>query len=199
MRAGQAQLLIDPARFRGTVQAAVNRGITQSAAFLVQYIKVNMSRRGVTSTPGDPPAIQTGTLSRAISKTPTQNGTAFVHTSGVKYAPILEYGGTIKPKTRRYLTIPIGQEGKKIRREAIGSLYVSDRQLIPWMSKRGNLLLMEKSSKSGKMLPRFVLKRSVYIKARPFMRPPLQNKMVRAEIVRHFFEASTRQFVALTK
>jgi phage gpG-like protein len=190
---------MDPARFRGTVQAAVNRGITQSAAFLVQYIKVNMSRRGVTSTPGNPPAIQTGNLSRSISKTPTQNGTTFVHTSGVEYAPILEYGGTIKPVAKQYLTIPIGREGRRIRKEAKGSLENSPRDMFFYKSKRGNLLLMERHGKRNKATPRFVLKRSVYIRARPFMRPPLQNKMVRAEIIRHFLEASTRQFVALTK
>lgn len=73
------------------------------------------------------------------------------------YAPPHEFGGVIRPKTGKYLAIPIGSYRGSPRSH-------SDLQLRK--SRSGNLLLVDASG-----TPQYVLKESVTIPARPFMRP----------------------------
>lgn len=184
---GNITMLINPAKVRGTLANVIDNGMNMAGAVMVGYIKDTFSRTGgPASRPGTPPAVQTGTLRRAIQKTPSVRGVVYVHTSGVKYAPTLEYGGPIKATTKQYLAIPIGREGRRIRRDAKDTLYNSDRNLFVIKSKKGNLLLMERHGKRQKVTPRFVLKRSVFIKARPFMRPALASRTVQRAMARAF-------------
>ena len=84
---------------------------------------------------------------------------------GVKYARILERGGTIRPKRVQYLTIPF--PGVKGRARNYSNSFV-------FKSKKGNLILAQKkmglsfsggslSSSRGALTPLFVLKKSVDI------------------------------------
>lgn len=184
---GNITMLINPAKVRGTLANVVDNGMNMAGAVMVGYVKDTFSKTGgPASRPGTPPAVQTGTLRRAIQKTPSVRGVVYVHTSGIPYAGKLEYGGTIKPTTKQYLAVPLGREGKRIRRDAKDTLYNSNRNLFVIRSKKGNLLLMERHGKRQKVTPRFVLKRSVYIKARPFMRPALASRTVQKSMARAF-------------
>lgn len=73
------------------------------------------------------------------------------------YAPPHEFGGVIRPKNGKYLAIPIGSYRGSPRSH-------TDLQLRK--SRSGNLLLVDASG-----TPQYVLKESVQIPARPFMRP----------------------------
>lgn len=181
MRIGSSIKMVgDPAQFRQRLASMVDRGMNAAGAVMVEYLKNMYSQTGgPASRPGTPPAVQTGVLKRATQKTPSVRGVVYVHTSGIPYAGKLEYGGTIKPKNKQYLAVPLGREARRIRTEAKDTLENSPRNLFVIRSKKGNLLLMERHGKRQKVTPRFVLKRSVYIKARPFMRPALANQRLR--------------------
>jgi phage gpG-like protein len=81
----------------------------------------------------------------------------FIASTGVKYARIHQYGGWIKPKNAKALTIPISKQAQ-------GKL--------PWKSlflhktKKGAFL---SDRKGNKLVNHFVLKKAVYIPARPFL------------------------------
>lgn len=95
--------------------------------------------------------------------------------SSSKYALIHETGGTIRPKRRKFLAIPLPTAQAKagaMRGNLVGldpaggttpSLY-GVKGLVLFKSKAGNLLLGE--PKPGGIVPLFVLKRSVTIPPR---------------------------------
>lgn len=85
---------------------------------------------------------------------------------GVKYARILEEGGTITPKRKKALTIPLpGVKGWA--RNYPGAFIIK--------SKTGNLLLVEKKGKAG-IRPLFVLKKSVEIPAFHWLQKSVDQK-----------------------
>lgn len=98
----------------------------------------------------------------------------------IKYAGILETGGTITAKNAKYLTIPLpsaltptGQLKKKAREW--------DNTFVK-KSKAGNLILYQHNGK-GKVTPLFILKKSVRIKPRRYMEKTMKemkNRIVMA-------------------
>ena len=101
---------------------------------------------------------RSGQLRRGIQKRVSVMGDAFkleVGTQGVKYARILEKGGTIHPKRRQYLTVPL--PGVKGRARDYPNAFIIK-------SKKGNLLIVERKGKAD-LRPLFVLKKSVTIPA----------------------------------
>lgn len=101
---------------------------------------------------------RTGQLARGIRQKVTIRGDTYrleVGTSGVKYARILEKGGTIRATRKQYLTIPLGST------QGSASNYPNAFII---KSKKGNLLIVEKVGKD-KLKPLFVLKKSVRIPA----------------------------------
>lgn len=101
---------------------------------------------------------RTGQLARGIRKKVSTTGNVYrleVGTSGVKYARILEKGGTIRATRKQYLTIPLGGT------QGTASNYPNAFII---KSKKGNLLIVEKVGKD-KLKPLFVLKKSVRIPA----------------------------------
>lgn len=200
IRPGPITLTLNPAQFRGHVQNAINRGLVGAASVLVEAIKDSMSRTGgPASAPGTPPAVQGNTLRKGIARTSPQNGEIIVHTSNVRYAYVQEYGGPITPRTKQYLAVPLGPEARRIRRDAKDTLLNSSRDLFVYKSKRGNLLLMERHGKRQRATPRFVLKRSVTLPERPFMRPAIRNRFVQMLMAKAFAEKSMRSFQRLVK
>ena len=102
---------------------------------------------------------RTGQLARGIRKKVFTAGDIYrleVGTVDVKYARILEKGGTIRPTRKQYLTVPLG------RTKGSASDY-PDAFIIK--SKKGNLLIVEKVGKRQRLKPLFVLKKQVRIPA----------------------------------
>jgi hypothetical protein len=83
------------------------------------------------------------------------------------YAPVHEYGATIRPVRAQVLTIPISDEARK--RRSPGRF--SRRQTFWAKTKRGHLILFWRRNKKADPEPIFLGVRSVRIPARPFMRP----------------------------
>jgi phage gpG-like protein len=114
--------------------------------------------------------IRTGTLSRSlyaeISEQATTQAVVSVGTN-LEHAAIHEFGGTIKAKKSRYLAIPVG--------ERTGSpLKYSDLKVRK--TGGGTLVLVDPN---GRL--QYVLKASVEIPARPYLRPALDEKGERAK------------------
>ena len=81
--------------------------------------------------------------------------------TNLEYAAIHEFGGVIQAKRRKYLAIPVG--------ELTGSPMKYDLHAIK--TRKGNLVLMDASGKV-----QYVLKPSVRIPARPYLRPAFDEK-----------------------
>jgi phage gpG-like protein len=82
------------------------------------------------------------------------------------YAAIHEMGGTIVPKTKKMLAIPT--KYARGRRPA-------DFQNTFVLQAYGKAIIMQKTGKTDRSIrPLFVLKRSVTIPKRPFLKPALE-------------------------
>lgn len=88
------------------------------------------------------------------------------------YAEIQNDGGPIRPRTVRYLAIPVG----KTRNKAIAPWPRDRSDLVLIKSKKGNLLLA-KVSKKGKIDPQYVLKPSVELKGRRYLERALESSL----------------------
>jgi len=188
------------ARMRKAARDAVNAGAVELQAAVKQKLNKgasNITSGGRSSSPGDPPNKNTGTLGRSIQidRTGLDKTAPFARVgSGLPYARILEVGGTIRPTRVKLLPIPIGVAGRRARRDA-GSSLRNDKSLVLIESKKGNKLLVRfvGTGKRQKMVPLFVLKDKVTIRARPYLRPTLaEERQNVANTMLRFFRAALR-------
>jgi HK97 gp10 family phage protein len=106
----------------------------------------------------------TRNLSRSLHKEVTERSkdrAAVEIGTNVEYAAIHEFGGTIKAKSAKYLSIPVGSYTGSPRK-------YSDLRLRK--TGNGNLVLVDAGNKV-----QYVLKSSVEIPARPYLRPALDE------------------------
>lgn len=113
--------------------------------------------------------IRTRQLSRSLASehaeiTPTRV-TDNIGTN-LEYGPIHEYGGTIRAKKGKYLAIPIGG----MKGSPVG------KGLSLRKTGGGTLLLVDGSGQA-----QFVLKESVTITARPYLRPAYDDNQAKAQ------------------
>ena len=94
--------------FQGLAREGVKRGNMAVAKLAQNSMRDNFSRTGryTSSAPGMPPNIRRGFLRRSIQVRPKGDMSAEVWSDSA-YAMIHEKGGIIRPKTRKYLTIPL--------------------------------------------------------------------------------------------
>jgi HK97 gp10 family phage protein len=138
--------------------------VLDNAALAGGMVLLNAARKNIK----DSGLIRTGNMSRSLHQEVVERtATSATVEAGtnVEYAAIHEYGGTIRPKSGKYLAIPIGT--------LTGSPTKHDLRLIK--SGSGNLLLLDESGTA-----QYVLKTSVDMPARPYLRPALDDN--RAEI-----------------
>lgn len=118
--------------------------------------------------------VRSGDLRRSISINVQDEGKVTRGTIGsnVVYARIHELGGTIKPITKRYLTIPFpgtktpAGVGRGSARDYSNTFFKK--------SKAGNLILFQKNGKS--IVPLFLLRdKPVQIPARPYLMPAMEK------------------------
>ncbi len=143
------------------VQKNIEQGSWVPNAALTQAVKGN-----------NKPLRDSGKLLASITHTVRDN-TAVIGTNHPS-AVILHNGGTITPKTSRYLAIPLGAETRRFMRtygatpRACLDAMKADGYKV-WVAK--GCILVQKG-KTGRVRALFVLKKSVRIPARPFMRLP---------------------------
>lgn len=113
--------------------------------------------------------IRTRTLSRSLhTEVSMESSSRAVAETGtnIEHAAIHEFGGTIKPKSSKYLAIPVGT-------------YKDSPRNHPGLKLRktggGNLVLVTKAG-----VVQYVLKSSVEIPARPYLRPAFDEHQAEA-------------------
>jgi len=93
-------------------------------------------------------------------------GTHVGNTAKVKYAGILEEGGKITPKSKKYLTIPLpGVKG--LARNYPDAFIIK--------SKAGNLLIVQKDAR-GRLKPLFLLRKEVTIPAFHWLSESIEDR-----------------------
>lgn len=121
---------------------------------------------------GDGPENQTGSYRRSIKMTRkglrSKTRPRVLVGPRIWYAPVQEYGGELKAK-KGYLTIPLNRTARSIAKKKA----FRQHKLITIRSKAGNLIMGRKTAKRKDFRPLFVLKKSVHLRARPFVRPTL--------------------------
>lgn len=90
-------------------------------------------------------------------------GTGIPPAQSVVYAQIQEKGGTIKPRNRKYLTVPL---------PGIKGVAANFPDSFILKSKTGKLLIVERDGKGG-LRPLFALKTQVQLPAREWFSTPL--------------------------
>jgi hypothetical protein len=170
------------------IKRAVDAGLTNAAKTHKELVNANWSRSGRlgSSTPGSPPGVRTARLRNSLVATPGRNG----HSSsgvakGVPYARILELGGTIRAR-RSYLTVPVNQAAKRLSEKGLASY----GKMFTFRSKKGNVILMGTTKVRSQTtpgrgvtirdnsIPVFVLKKSITLRARPYLRPRAKDPSI---------------------
>jgi len=127
--------------------------------------------------------IDTGVLRNSVSyrvELDKDGGSVSVGVSGVPYAAMQEFGGTIRPKRARALTIPVAPWAKNRRARDFKLVLIRRRG-----QSDGGILVNPAMMKRGQKIPRnaigFVLRRSVTIKGKFYLRRAVDdstNKIV---------------------
>lgn len=127
------------------------RTVQAGSKTILNAAKDNIKRQGL---------IRTRTLSRSIHEEISMQGSSVAVAeigTNIEYAAIHEFGGVVRPKTAKYLAVPVGHyKGSprkhprlKLRKTAGGTLVMVDG--------------------SGRV--QYVLKKSVEVPAQPYLRP----------------------------
>jgi phage gpG-like protein len=107
--------------------------------------------------------IDTRNLTNAVTAEPEGSSTVTIGPRNVVYAAIHEFGGTIKPKAGKYLAIPVTAAARQAGSpRSMGGLHF---QLVA-----GGAALVDEGGDI-----QYVLKTSVTIPARPYVRPALDE------------------------
>lgn len=129
------------------------------------------------------PHRQTGALSRALGTKVERDreaitGVVFASEVVAQYAATVELGGTIKPRTAKFLAIPLNKKAKRLQVRAGGSLRgVTSPRLFVIALPGGGLYLAaarRDARQKGKGLEfLFKLAKSVTVRPHPFLLPAL--------------------------
>jgi hypothetical protein len=181
---------------KAVTDRAVNAGLNRAAGVAVRAIKQSFSKNGKfrPSAPGSPPNRNSSLLFNSISATKAENKVVYVYSSGVAYAKKHEQppgtSGLIKAKSSKYLTIPMNDQAARMR-ERTTSLRVLNLTYIPGKHRGVAFLWLPKGKgKRMKSTLMFMLKPSVRLPPRPFLRPAFNNPTVRAEMTKAFCQGS---------
>lgn len=168
------------------LMAASNTGVGRAGDVLVRYIKDSFVKTSWhnPSPPGGPPGTVTNRLRNSIQKTPPANGATMVGTNE-KYARKQEYGGLIKAKNKKYLTIPVNAEAAQMRANT-KDLRTQNLTFRKGPHRGVAFLWRTVKGKNARSQLMFVLKPTVRLPARPFLRPATTNQDSRARVAKAF-------------
>lgn len=185
--------------FLALTQKAVSAGVEAAAEQLAKTMKDTLSRKGLggggigsgaggvmPSSPGSAPAYQRGALHRSIkSSRATVTGTRISATAGTDklYGASLDKGFTATAKGGALL-IPLQPEAYRL----LESGRVRGNPNIFPIKRAGKPTILARANGRGSIVPLFVLKKSVTIQPRPWVRPSLNA--ARAAMAEAFLRAS---------
>lgn len=155
---------------------AFNKGVTNAALAAATQAERSFGsdHGGVPSAPGSPPNSQSGNLRNHIAfaspdALSTPGHAAFG--TNVEYGRHLEFGAVVRPRTVRYLPVPVNKPAKDmLRRLKGGSLRSQKLKFIKY--RNGTKMLREVTPAKGQLKKNgaaFVLKLVVVIVARPWL------------------------------
>lgn len=173
------------ADFRDRVTRACNAGLTAAVAVAADTAarSLGTDHGGAPSAPYAYPNSQSGQLRNSIHyASPEALGTplraAFgVGGTGIPYARIIEQGGVVTAKTTKYLPVPVNKAAQDMLRRltpSTGPAASLRSQRLKFIKGKKNAMLVEMTPSGKKEKTngaRFVLKRSIYIAPRPYLRP----------------------------
>lgn len=172
-----------PSLFPGKpkLDQAVFRGMKKATIHVQQLARKNATNQGVFKA-------ASGRLAGSIAREVKVEGNAIVGRIGspLIYAGVQEgldkqgrsRAATIIKAKNKKLAIPIGEARTKAGRARFTSpRQVPNLRVIP---RKGKATLLARVVARNKIIPMFVLKDSVKIKARPYMRPALKTGFFRA-------------------
>lgn len=164
--------------FKAHMQKAVEAGL-QQAGIVVQAEMIRRLGQNASPSPiGSAPGVDTGRLRRSIT-VERESGLSVVIGTNLAYGRYLEFGARPTAKRVKFLPVPLTREAKMAQRR-VGSV----RQ-IPGLkaikTPRGMFLVKHKGGKRARVEFWFVLKKSVQIRPRPWLRPSLDAALPRAQ------------------
>lgn len=152
---------------------ALMRGVKDSLVIVEGQAKRNVMTGG-----GSGLHVRTGHLHRSITyEGPKRRGRKIIGAVGtnIPYGPSHEFGATIRPKTAKFLTIPL-PAAKTAAGAGRGRARDFPNTFVR-RSKAGNLILFQKIGK--RIIPLFVLKKMVKIPKRPWLKPGVTKSVPR--------------------
>lgn len=177
-------------RFIEAAKRGIQSGNMAVAKTAQNSIRANFSRVGryASSAPGQPPNMRRGFLRRSIQVRPKGQYSAEVWSDAV-YAAILDRGGVIRPKSTKFLPVPVNDAARRFA-ETKGTMSLRQYPFSFFKLPGGRMYLRGGFSQAagyytnagGKRVrvtpknePVFVLKRSVRIAPRPYVQPALDR------------------------
>ena len=113
-----AEVKFNDAEFRKLAEAAANAGLDRCAQAAAQHMRDTLSHsagRFATSSPGSPPNYRRGTLRKSIEGHLIGHLKSAAGATGkAPYARIQETGGTIRPRTGKYLPVPVNEAAMRL-------------------------------------------------------------------------------------
>jgi phage gpG-like protein len=182
----QITMKVAGADLQAVLLAASNTGVGRAADVFVRRIKDSFVKTSWhnPSPPGGPPGTVTGRLRNSMQKTPPANGATTIGTNE-KYAKKQEYGGLIKAKNKKYLTIPVNAEAAQMRANT-KDLRTQNLTFRKGPHRGVAFLWRTVKGKNARSQLMFVLKPTVRLPARPFLRPATTNQEWRAYAAKAF-------------
>lgn len=170
-------------RFKQRLEAACSAGLTAAVIVAADTAarSLGSDHGGQPSAPYSPPNSQIGNLRNGIHFVPAgRMGSPFVAAFGVggpavPYARILEFGGTITAKRTKFLPVPINAAAKAMLRRLAGASLRGQNLKFIRAKGKGMLVEQTRTGREKKNGAAFVLKRSIYIAPRPYLRPVLST------------------------
>jgi phage gpG-like protein len=126
--------------------------------------------------------VRTGALlnsisaSKKVESTGAGNFTAQIGSVGVPYASTHEFGGLILPKNRQFLAIPTVANQRPDGSPIVTTGQLQIMQKLGMAFIHNGTIFQRLGGKESAPQPMFVLRRSVEVPARPFIRPALAAK-----------------------
>lgn len=168
-----------PGKTRAMIDRALEAGMMNVGRNLSKFIGSSMKAgNGRPSAPGTPPNVQSGDLRSSLDWIYRRDGERHavkVYAGGdlAPYARVHELGGTIYAKGNA-LTIPVNDAAKQASRKSLSARNIPGLFLVNRPGGRG-LLAKRSPGHNGGLDVWFILRKSVTLPARPFMRPGLDR------------------------
>jgi len=161
--------LIKALRNKGS---AISRNLYPTMQTITQRLRADIVSKKLS---GNPLKRRTGRLAQSITSLVTRTEKDIIGRVGtnVKYARLHEYGGEIKPKRAKWLTIPLAA-AKTPAGVARGRARDFENTFFKF-SSAGNLILFQR--RGDNIIPLFLLKKSVTIPKRSYMGSTLKENL----------------------